>query len=838
MQPYSSSRIKQTLNSQGPKTKPQDKGKRRDTDSSSTKSTPFRTIPEAANSYRGSAQKFNSANYPYGYQYEPDAPSSSSAPLAVSADPSSYSHPFLFEGPSASNATSQRRRSKDHSILHKNKKKHQRTGLMTSDAYAEHVLLAAQKIGRKRAALVTLQRFTGREKESFSHEQEEMQMKKEQDRQEEEALGSGKFGAAYYRASTDASPRQGVSGFGSLLPKTPKRSDCTIGPNNNANPGGVNTPPPSTYVFVNTSGTPVPNLPFHNPRSVTNTPSHLGAPVNLTPGIRSTSQNNPPTPMHSLLDAARMMDESNHKLNSKRRSLVDPESPTGKRRRILTEKQSSTRGSSRITRVKSALDVLAESAAAVNDSTKADGSVSAYASDNASKAKANSPESGSEANFSSISRSSTRTIRPSSRKLPVPPDEAKIASSSTTKERGAAKSHGQHKSPAVHETRLIPSASSSLHRIASTGLRPVVVWGDRPFSDEDDEDEDEDGYSDSDAPQTKRHVRQGKVGLEYPRRGHVNNLPGYCPYPTEVHEGVRELASGSLEVLGSNHDSKSSPANVVDKLGTPDRNVSLLSRFHVVPAPETTTHVPLQQTTLRMSSSSRVSELLPTSTFLEQELDHPRSQETAHLPASSTHSLERRIHGTLEADVQGTFAEGNEAIADVAADEDEDAEGEDEEDPENEPEINDRPSRFRSPPPPDPPFFGPGTGNGPPDDEHDADAEGEMDFDERGTSPAGQANSSKPRTETASGQHTDISFWRIHFSLAAIHGTAVYFSTIRFCASSKEKVSFLQLKGPICPDIFPAHHGTEWLSKRGEQSTAILIQCVLLGLYTSHVYTH
>lgn len=792
MQPYSSSRIKQTPNSQGPKTKPQDKGKRRDIDSLSTQSTLFNTIQDEANSYRGSVQKSNTANYPYGYQYKPDAPSSSSAPLRVSADPPSNSHPFLFEGPSASNATSQRRRSKDHSMPHKTKKqKHQRTSLMTSDAYAEHVLLAAQKIGRKRAALLTLQRITGREKESYFNEQDET---KERDGQEKEVLGSANFGSAYYRASTDASPRQGTSGSGSRLPKTPKRSDCTISPNNNMNPVGVNTPP-STYVFVDASGTPVPNLPFHNPRSVTNTPSHLGAPVKLTPGIRSTSQSNPPTPMHSLLDAARMMDESNHKSSSKRRSHVDPESPTGKRRRISTEKQPSTR-SSRITRVKSALDVLAESAAAVNDSTKADGSVGACASDNVSKVKANSTESGSEANYSSVSRSSTRTIRPSSLKLPVPPDEAKIATSSMTTERGA-KSLGRHKSSAVHETRLIPrpSASSSLHRIASTGLRPVVVWGDRPVSDEDGDEDEDDGYSD--APQTKQHVRKGKVGVAHPRRGHGNNSLGYCPYPTEVHDGVKGLASGSLEVLESNHDSRTSPANVLDNAGTTHRDTSLLSRFQIVSAPETAT------------------------------------PGTPHLPASSTHSLQ---HGTLEAGVQGTFAEGDEAITDVAADEDEDAEGEDEDDPESEIEINDRPSRFRSPPPPDPPFFGPGPGNEPPDDEHDADAEGEKDFDERGTYPAGQA--SKPRTETASGQHKDKSFWRIHFSLAAIHGTAVYFSTIRFCALSKEKVSFLQVKGPICPDIFPAHHGTEWLSKRGEQPTAILTQCVLLGLYTYSVYTY
>jgi hypothetical protein len=61
-----------------------------------------------------------------------------------------------------------------------------------------------------------------------------------------------------------------------------------------------------------------------------------------------------------------MMGESGDRSNARRRLLEEPESPTAKRRKVATDKVLVNRGASKLGRVKSGLDVLADQAAAVN----------------------------------------------------------------------------------------------------------------------------------------------------------------------------------------------------------------------------------------------------------------------------------------------------------------------------------------------------------------------------------------------------------------------------------------------------------------------------------------
>jgi len=699
MQPYSNQRMKQTLVTQNLTTKIQDKGKRREVDA-----TPSKMITSET------PQKFSPTSYPYGYQYKPE----------VSIPPSqpSSSHTFLLEGPPAPAPTSQRRRSKDHSNIQKGKKqKNNRSATMSSDAYAEHVLLAAQRIGRKRAALVTgLQRLANREKDVLAREHDQLQSRKEQERLEKERLdrlASGTPSMAYYRPSEDSSPhRDGISRAPStpIGSRTPKRG-YSLAQHHNANPGGINTPPPSTFVFVNTSASRMSKPPTsYSPGSALNTPSRPDASSST---IRSTQASNPPTPLDSLVDAARMMGESGNRSNARRRLPEEPESPTAKRRKVVTDKVSS----SKLGRVKSGLDVLADQAAAVNKpgqiSAQPSGNDSHTTSDRKGKGKANAQATHSK------SRSSTRTIRPSSRRLLASP-----STSAPTMRRGSTRVQGSSRGADTPESRVIalPTVASSgfdSSEVARVGLnlRPVSRWVDRPVPDEDEEESNSDSTCDS---PTRNGPLNQTPGVEFESNRDSTVVEVNNPLsPAERPEKERALSpSVTLEPTHGNSDA--APVNGYDEeritwRHTPTHHIAGDSR-DAAPA--------LAQSSIRQPLATGKSEVCRSSLPTEHRpVSQPPTQEPSHqLTTSSVHA------DHMESEEHAAAA----AASDV--DEDEDAEGEeDEENTEND-ETRHDPSRSRSPPPPDPPGNDNPPGN---NQDPDADADGEMDLDDKGTPPSG-----------------------------------------------------------------------------------------------------
>lgn len=757
MQPYSTSLLKQSIASQHQSTKVHDKGKRRDVDPTPSKTGMLDSIPEENNDYHShSPKKFDADSYPYGYQYKPEE--SSSSTLLSSSVPPQNSFPFLFEGPSAPSPSSQRRKSKDHSSNNKSKKqKQQRVTSISSDAYTEHVLLAAQKIGRKRAAYVTgLQKLADREKELLVREQEQILSKKEQERLEKERLerlASGTSSTAYYRASSSTSPRRGASRSGSTASslKTPKRGGHPtfgVGTTNNANPGGVNTPTPSNYVFVNTV-TPLSKCAAgHSPGTITTTPSR--APVVLGSGMRSTHVNlpsNPPTPLDSLVDAARMMGENGDSPIGRRRPLEEPESPTAKRRRVSTDKPVVNRSTSRFGRVKSALDVLADQAAAVNEP----GPAAMVQPGGKGKSRARGQDT------QPISTSTRSRGRAKSARLPTHRrSESPTGTSSTG--RGLAKAvQGRQSRSAVPGPRVIarPSATPSQYPFASPKVArvgPVVGWGNRPdLDDEDEEDEDEE-EEDSDSQ-----------SISIPHDGYDNQYTG----PEE-----QDLRTRGVDDFAGPHARLFEAEGNVEQATVAPETTKIHPRTSLVmndgPSTESAARTTLQE--LPSQESTR-----PQSPSFSRHISRDRSQE--HVPA--THSSSNQLV-TPKSDHQVDHnEEGAGPDDDIQAehDEDEDAEGE-EEGTESEAEVGTRapPSRSRSPPPPDPPPPGSDGGTGP-DEGHDpdADAEGEMDVDDNGT-PGGSAMISSLYQSRTGHQKDVLVFLEVlHCSFRVVPANICYF---------------------------------------------------------------
>ncbi|KXN88983.1 hypothetical protein AN958_06445 [Leucoagaricus sp. SymC.cos] len=261
---------------------------------------------------------------------------------------------------------------------------------LTADARTEHLLLAARKIGRERANEISgLMRHIEKEKEELMRESEQERM----DRERSHRTTAGNTGGnAYYRKDLiDLASTAGPS-IASAMPKTPKRG--TTGGQPTAHfltptlmtPRSDIHPPtnqiPSSFVFVGT-----PAVTSYQ-TSATSTPQPVGhaAPAaqsaTKTPTAPSSSTSHP-TPLASLLSAAKSMmdDESNETIttsNSRRRTVLEPpESPIPKRRKVGNGTLVNGRGSVdmlRVTptpgsdRVRSALDVLADQAAAAFDS--------------------------------------------------------------------------------------------------------------------------------------------------------------------------------------------------------------------------------------------------------------------------------------------------------------------------------------------------------------------------------------------------------------------------------------------------------------------------------------
>ena len=153
---------------------------------------------------------------------------------------------------------------------------------ISSDAYTEHLLLAAKKIGQKRAAHVA--QHAECEKEVLAQEQEQIRAQKVQERLERERLerlASSTSRMAYYRLTTDlshSSPQQGGTPRSAPLPqlKIPKRASILY-----LIIQSLATP----LVFMHQSGTTPGASVTHLPRAgVMGTPNQLGAALNHTSG--------------------------------------------------------------------------------------------------------------------------------------------------------------------------------------------------------------------------------------------------------------------------------------------------------------------------------------------------------------------------------------------------------------------------------------------------------------------------------------------------------------------------------------------------------------------------
>ncbi|PBK60297.1 hypothetical protein ARMSODRAFT_730865 [Armillaria solidipes] len=186
---------------------------------------------------------------------------------------------------------------------------------LSSDARTEHILLAARKIGRERATVVS----------SVTQAERQRDIAREQERLEKERA----------RPAASTSHYRGVTS-----PRTPKR-------------GNVAPAASGSNHYLHVAGSPRGGY-LYSPSPGAGLYQHL-----LTPQARQVgrpspaagSSKNPPTPLDSLVDVALNMAEDSPP-SRRRRRATSPESPSQKRRR--------TSGSG----TRSALDVLADQAAA------------------------------------------------------------------------------------------------------------------------------------------------------------------------------------------------------------------------------------------------------------------------------------------------------------------------------------------------------------------------------------------------------------------------------------------------------------------------------------------
>ena len=272
---------------------------------------------------------------------------------------------------------------------------------LTSDARSEHLLLAARKIGRERAGIVAgyirdrvreqdvQKKEQERERERVARETEKL----ERERQERLAeRGAG--GLSYYRRqSTD---------LASASPKTPKRGGGNGShPNSSGGSGGIGgtaiqSPQPlnPAFAFVDlrkASGRSAPTG-----RAAPQTATSNASPATPRQGGSGPANQHQPgqgTPLASLIDAARMMHDGGKEATTqtngggRRRSveaIAEPESPPPKRRKV--SRKAGSAGASRgagageggketpgLARMKSALDVLADQAAAFSSTDNGKG---------------------------------------------------------------------------------------------------------------------------------------------------------------------------------------------------------------------------------------------------------------------------------------------------------------------------------------------------------------------------------------------------------------------------------------------------------------------------------
>jgi len=733
MQPFSTSRIG---------TQKHDKGKGREVDAR----TFLGTIPEG--------RELNEPRpYPYGQHPTSRVPVNSPGP--------SSSRNVATPQPSP-----QQRRPKDRPSKSHGKKSHHNMTPISSDAYTEHLLLAAKKIGRKRAAHVAgIVQHAEREKEMLAQEQEQIRVQKAQEKLERERLerlASGTSGMAYYRPTTDVShtsPQRGGAPRSAPLaqPKTPKRASI---------PYPIVQSPATPLVFVHQSGTTPGASTTHFPGvGVMGTPSQLGAALNLTSG--RPSQSNPSTPFNSLLDAARsMLDESvasgsktaPGRTNGKGRLLEEPESPVPKRRKVSTVGKSGA-----LDRVKSALDVLADqAAAAVNEPDRSDrrpsvvavnfkgkgkakeaqehdrdgqeGAVAptAAASTSArgrskprSSADATSRTRGNSASQDAIPSTSSRPARQSARKRGGSTDSSVPPST-----RGSARVRGRSRGSNTTKSR-----SSGSGRVISPGASTPRVIAAAP------------GYSPLDeAMALSVPAAQASTAAPLESARSEEHTQQHRLSPDVVQDSDPRLSLRPVAGWGRNGQpvSADSSANSVQVRSALDDSSTLQSsqEEHVPPDQPLDIEEPQSgdQYPANVTSDPEISTIILTN-------GHP-------LDAPST-TIANPLPPDPNAAEPIPSEEATDADAEAEVDEDPDAEGEQEEEDEDEEDgdsenlARNPPSRSRTPPPPDPPL--PGPDDRPPspdmDDEHDADAdaEGEMEFEENGELPSGSMSSASTR---------------------------------------------------------------------------------------------
>lgn len=741
MQPFSTSRIG---------TQRQDKGKGREVDAR----TYLGTIPEG--------RELNEpTNRPYPYTQHP-----ASRPSINSPGPSSSRN-------IATPQPSPQRRPKDRPSKSHGKRSHHNMTPISSDAYTEHLLLAAKKIGRKRAAHVAgIVQLAEREKEVLAQEQEQIRAQKAQERLERERLerlASGTSGMAYYRPTTDLShpsPQRGGAPRSAPLaqPKTPKRASIAY---------PILQSPATPLVFVHQSGTTPGASATHFPGvGVMGTPNQLGAALNLTSG--RPTQSNPSTPFNSLLDAARsMLDESvasgskttPGRTNGKGRMLEEPESPVPKRRKVSATGKSG----GALDRVKSALDVLADqAAAAVNEPDRSDRRPSVVAANVKGKGKAKetqehdregqddvvpptAPEVAASTSARGRSKSSigttTRTRGNSgSQAAPTPSTSSRPARQSTRKRggtpdssvpptstRGSARVRGRSRGSNTTKPR-----SSGSGRVISPGegSTPRVIAA-AP------------GYSPLDEAMALSVSAQSSTAaqLENPRsEEHAQQQHRLSPGIVRDSNSDPRLSLRPVAGWGRNGQSVSadSSSNSVQLRPALDDDGSALrpSQEHISP---------IQPPHASESKSGNHSSSHPTQdpgisrVFVEETLTNGHSYDEPPTTTANPRPSDPSAGVTIPGEEATPITD-----ADAEADEDPDAEGEQEEEDEDEEDGDSEnlprnpPSRSRSPPPPDPPL--PGPDDRPPpdmDDEHDADAdaEGDMEFEENGELPSGSMSS-------------------------------------------------------------------------------------------------
>ena len=727
MQPFSTSRIGSQRH---------DKGKGREVDAR----TFLGTIPEGH-------ELSEPTNRPYPYSPHP------TSRLPINSPGPSSSRNVATPQPSP-----QQRRPKDRPSKSHGKRSHHNMTPISSDAYTEHLLLAAKKIGRKRAAHVAgIVQHAEHEKEMLAQEQEQIRAQKTQERLERERLerlASGTSGMAYYRPTTDlshTSPQRG--GAPRAQPKTPKRASI---------PYPIVQSPATPLVFVHQSGTTPGASATHFPGvGVMGTPSQLGAALNLTSG--RPSQSNPSTPFNSLLDAARsMLDESvasgsktaPGRTNGKGRLLEEPESPVPKRRKV-----SSAGKSGALDRVKSALDVLADqAAAAVNEPDRSDRRLSVVAANAKGKGKAKETQeydregqegvvpptaaASTSARGRSKARSSadarSRTRGNSASQDATPPTSSRPARQSTRKRggtpdssvpptstRGSARVRGRSRGSNTTKSR-----SSGSGRVISPGGSTPRVIAAAP------------GYSPLDeAMALSVPAAQASTAAPLESARSEEHAQDHRLSPEVVRDSDPRLSLRPVAGWGRNGQSVSadSSANSVQVRSVLDDSSTLQSSQEEQVPPDQPLDIsepkPGNQYPSHFTSDLEISTTVLTNGY---SLDAP-STTIANPPPPDPGAAEPI-----------PSEEATDADAEAEADEDPDAEGEqeeedeDEEDGDSETLARNPPSRSRTPPPPDPPL--PGPDDRPPpdmDDEHDADAdaEGEMEFEENGELPSGSMSS-------------------------------------------------------------------------------------------------